>query len=177
MDLSQWHDGLGAGAYIRHLFFDSGYFAVICYRLARYFMYKEFPPFGKKIPFMSSFFRRLAVSKSGCDIFPSAEIGEGLFINHSPGIVIGAGVKIGRKLRIFSGVTLGARDLKEHESVSAVRYPVIGDEVVIFSGAKIIGGVTIGDGATIGANAVVVDSVPPGATAVGVPARVVSGGG
>jgi len=177
IDLGQWHENLKTRDYIRHLLFDSGYYAVVCYRLARYFMTRKFPPFGKGIPFLSSFFLRCGISRTGCDINCSAEIGEGLHIGHSPRVVIGARVKIGRKAKIFSCVTIGGRNLEKYETEMATRYPVIGDDVTIFTGAKILGPVTLGDRCVIGANAVVIDSVPEGATAVGVPARIVSTGG
>lgn len=177
IDLNEWHTDLGKKDYIHHFFFDSGYFAVLCYRLARYFMWKKFPPFEKGIPFLPSLLVRFGISKSGCEINSNAEIGKGLIVDHSPGIVVGAGVKIGRKVKIFSGVTIGGKNLKKFESSKAVRYPVIGSEVVIFTGAKILGAVIIGDRAVIGANAVVLDSVPEGATAAGVPAKIISQGG
>lgn len=177
IDLSQWYPNLRKKDYIRHYFFDSGYFTVVCYRLARYFMLTKIPPFSKGIPFLPSLLDRFGISKSGCEINCNAEIGEGLIIDHSPGIVVGAGVKIGRRVKIFSGVTIGGRNLKKYESSVEVRYPVIGSEVVIFTGAKILGAVTIGDGEVIGANAVVLDSVPEGATVAGVPAKIISQGG
>jgi serine O-acetyltransferase len=163
--------------YIRHFFFDSGYYAVVCYRLARYFMVKKFPPFGKRIPFLPSLIARHAISRCGCEINCAAEIGEGLIIDHSPGIVIGAKVRMGRKVKVFSCVTIGGKNLIRYELDMDERYPLIGDDVVIFTGAKVLGPVRIGDGSVIGANAVVLESVPEGATAVGVPARVVSRGG
>ena len=177
IDLSKWRDDLKTRDYIRNYFFNSGYYAVLCYRLARYFMFKKFPPFGKGIPFLASLLIRHGISRSGCEINCGAEIDEGLIVDHSPGIVIGTGVRIGRKVNVFSGVTIGGKNLKRYEPDKDERYPVIGNEVVIFTGAKVLGGVQIGDRAIIGANAVVLESVPEGAIAAGIPAKVISRGG
>lgn len=97
-------------------------------------------------------------------------IGPGLFIPHSQGIVIGA-ARIGANATIYHGVTLGAKELDFTYSES--RRPTVGNDVLIGAGAKILGGVFIGDGVTIGANAVVLDSLPNGSLAVGIPARIV----
>ena len=94
-------------------------------------------------------------------------IGPGLFISHGQGTILSA-ERIGANLQVHQGVTVGW-------DYRGDRRPIIGDDVFIGAGAKILGAVTIGDGARIGANAVVVCDVPPGATAVGVPARIVGG--
>ena len=101
---------------------------------------------------------------TGISINPHARIGPGLYIGHFTGIVIGGGVRMGERCAISQGVTLGAGDSGS---------PVIGDRVYIAPGAKVFGAITVGDGSAIGANAVVLSDVPPGTTAVGVPARVV----
>jgi len=98
-------------------------------------------------------------------------IGAGLFLPHTSGTVIGA-ASIGRNVTIFQGVTLGAKEL-DMNFIPASR-PVIEDDVIIGAGAKVLGGVRIGRGARIGANAVVLIDVPPGAVAVGVPAQIVN---
>jgi serine O-acetyltransferase len=103
---------------------------------------------------------------TGADIPLSAEIGEGLLIPHPNGIVIHPGARIGPNCLIFQQVTIGTAD--------GPGVPVIGGHVDIGAGAKILGPVTIGDHAKIGANAVVVTDIPEGATAVGIPARIVS---
>jgi serine O-acetyltransferase len=95
-------------------------------------------------------------------------IGPGLFISHGQGTVLSA-ERIGANLQVHQGVTIGW-------DYRAERRPIIGDDVFIGAGAKVLGAVTVGDGARIGANAVVVSDVPPGATAVGVPARIRAGG-
>lgn len=106
----------------------------------------------------------------GIEIAVRCPIGPGLFLPHTHGTVIGA-LRVGANATIYQGVTLGAREVDigydEHAR------PIIEDDVVIGSGAKVLGGITIGRGARIGANAVVVRSVPAGALAVGVPAQIV----
>ncbi|MDD2332329.1 MAG: serine O-acetyltransferase [Candidatus Cloacimonetes bacterium] len=104
----------------------------------------------------------------GCDIARAASIKGGLYLPHPNGIVIGEHVKIGCNCIIHQGVTLGARG-EDHTLAN----PIIGDEVEIGSGAKILGKLKIGNQARIGANAVVLSDVPDGGVAVGIPARVI----
>jgi serine O-acetyltransferase len=104
----------------------------------------------------------------GCDIARGAQIGGGLYLPHPNGVVIGAHVRIGQNCIIHQGVTLGARG-EEHDLAN----PIIGNQVEIATGAKILGGVHLGDYARIGANAVVLKDVPDYAVAVGIPARIV----
>jgi serine O-acetyltransferase len=106
------------------------------------------------------------------DIYPSAEIGKDLRMYHSMEIVIGQKVRVGDRVTILQGVTLGTAHLLEqytHEDM-----PTIGNDVVLETGCKVLGGVTVGEGAVIGANAVVVSDIPPHSTAVGIPARVLA---
>ena len=105
---------------------------------------------------------------TGADIACSAEIGEGLSLPHPNGVVIGGLCVIGRNCTIYQQVTLGYRG--DHDPSDG--QPRLGDNVLVGAGAKILGPITIGDGARIGANAVVVTDIPAGALAVGVPARV-----
>jgi len=104
------------------------------------------------------------------DIYPSAVIGKELRIYHPMGIVIGQKVRIGDRVTILPGVTVGTSHILEHYSHE--NQPVIGDDVVLGTGSKILGGITIGNYAVIGANAVVISDIPPHSTAVGVPAKV-----
>lgn len=122
---------------------------------------------GLRLParMLSAFTRVL----TGVDIHPGATIGPGLFIDHATGVVIGETAEIGRDVTIYHGVTLGGVSLER-----AKRHPTVGDNVLIGAGAKILGPVTIGEGSRVGANAVVVKSVPPGSVVVGVPGRVIS---
>jgi len=108
-------------------------------------------------------------SLTNVDIHPAATIGEGLFIDHAIGVVIGQTVEIGRDVTIYQGVTLGGTSL-EHGK----RHPTVGDRVTIGAGAKVLGPITVGNGSRIGANAVVVRDVPPDSVVVGVPGQVIA---
>jgi serine O-acetyltransferase len=103
---------------------------------------------------------------TGVDIHPGATLGPGLFIDHATGVVIGETAEVGADVTIYHGVTLGGTSTSRGK-----RHPTIGDRVVIGAGAKVLGPVTVGAGASIGANAVVVKPVPPGTVVVGVPGR------
>lgn len=106
---------------------------------------------------------------NGIEIHPGAIIGKRVFIDHGLGTVIGETSEIGDDCTIYQGVTLGGTSLYK----GAKRHPTLGRGVVVSAGAKILGGFTIGDFARIGSNAVVLKAVPPNATAVGIPARVI----
>ena len=106
---------------------------------------------------------------TGIEIHPGAHIGEGLFIDHGMGIVIGETSIIGDNVHLFQGVTLGGTSTRRTK-----RHPTLQDNVVVGAGAKVIGDVTIGENAKIGAGSVVVTNVPPNATVVGVPGHVVA---
>ena len=106
--------------------------------------------------------------KTGIEIHPGATIGEGLFIDHGMGVVIGETTEIGNNVTLYQNVTLGGtgKDVGK-------RHPTIGDNVVIGAGARVLGPFTVGEGAKIGASAVVLKEVPPNCTVVGNPGRVV----
>jgi len=103
---------------------------------------------------------------TGIEIHPGARIGRRVFIDHGMGVVIGETAEVGDDVLIYMGVVLGGTALERVK-----RHPTIGNRVVIGSGASVLGPITVGDGAKVGAGAVVVRSVPPGATVVGVPGR------
>src|SRR5512147_1529851 len=107
---------------------------------------------------------------TGIEIHPGATIGRRVFIDHGMGIVIGETAEIGNDCTLYHGVTLGGTSWNKGK-----RHPTLGPGVVIGAGAKVLGPIMVGAGAKIGSNAVVVRDVPPGATAVGIPARVVTG--
>lgn len=106
---------------------------------------------------------------TGIEIHPAAKIGKGLFIDHGLGVVIGETTVIGRDVTIFQGVTLGGRG----NETTKKRHPTICDGAMIAAGAKVLGPITIGKEAKVGANAVVLIDVPAYATAVGIPARII----
>ncbi|MBI2843067.1 MAG: serine O-acetyltransferase [Armatimonadetes bacterium] len=104
---------------------------------------------------------------TGIEIHPGARIGKGFFIDHGMGVVIGETAEIGENVLLYHGVTLGGVSLEKKK-----RHPTLGNNVVVATGAKVLGAITIGDNAKIGANAVVLKDVPPDSTVVGVPGRV-----
>jgi serine O-acetyltransferase len=105
---------------------------------------------------------------TGIEIHPGAKIGRRVFLDHGLGIVIGETTEIGDDCTIYQGVTLGGTSLYK----GVKRHPTLGKDVVISAGAKVLGGFTVGNGARVGSNAVVLKEIPAGATAVGIPARV-----
>lgn len=107
--------------------------------------------------------------KSGIEIHPGARIGEFVFIDHGVGLVIGETAVVGDRVTLFHGVTLGGTGKEKNEK----RHPTIGHDAIIGTGATILGNITVGHHAKIGAGSVVLKDVPPYATAVGVPARVI----
>ena len=106
--------------------------------------------------------------KTGIEIHPGAQIGEGFFIDHGHGVVIGETTIIGNNVTLYQGVTLGGTG-----NETGKRHPTIEDNVMISSGAKVLGSITIGKNSKIGAGSVVVSDVPPNSTVVGVPGKVV----
>jgi serine O-acetyltransferase len=116
---------------------------------------------------LARFLSHIARFFTGIEIHPGATIGRRFFIDHGMGVVIGETAEIGDDVTIYHGVTLGGTSWKEGK-----RHPTLGSGVVVGAGAKILGPIHIGDGAKIGSNAVVVKDVPAGATAAGIPARI-----
>jgi serine O-acetyltransferase len=116
------------------------------------------------VPLVGAVVRRAQTALFGIEIARDVELGEGVVFLHTVGVVIGGDARIGSRVVFLGGNTVGTLDWRG--------YPRIGNDVIIGAGARILGPVTIGDGATIGANAVVVNDVPSGTTAVGVPAVV-----
>jgi serine O-acetyltransferase len=118
----------------------------------------------KRIPFVKGFIQRLIYRVFGLEISPGAEIGGGLYIAHPVGSVISP-KRMGNNCTIIHSITIGMRNEWE--------FPDIGDNVFIGAGARILGGIRVGNNAVIGANAVVIHDVPDGATVVGIPAKVI----
>lgn len=124
--------------------------------------------YSRKFYFAARFLSQFARFMTGIEIHPGAQIGKGLFIDHGMGVVIGETAEVGDNVTIYHGVTLGGTGKDKGK-----RHPTVGNNVMIGSGAKILGPINIGDGAKIGANATVVKDVPAGATSVGVSAKLV----
>ena len=124
--------------------------------------------YEKKHFFLARWISQKGARKTGIEIHPGAQIGKGFFIDHGNGVIIGETAIIGDNVTLYQGVTLGGTG-KEHGK----RHPTIGNNVMISTGAKILGSFTIGDNSKIGAGSVVLKEVPPDSTVVGVPGRVV----
>ncbi len=118
------------------------------------------------VPLIPRIIAELAHSATGIDIHPGASIGERFFMDHGTGIVIGATCRIGRRVRLYQGVTLGARSFPLDDQGRPIkgipRHPIVEDDVIIYSGATILGRVTIGRGSVIGGNVWLTRDVPPG---------------
>ena len=117
---------------------------------------------------LARWFSHLFRFLTGIEIHPGAQVGYRFFIDHGMGVVIGETAEIGRNVTLYHGVTLGGTSLNKGK-----RHPTLEDNVVVGAGAKILGAITIGENSRIGANAVVVRSVPPNSVVVGVPGQVV----
>lgn len=142
-------------------FLYSGFKAVRSHRKANWF-------FRHNFKFIARWISQRCRHKTGVEIHPGAVIGKGLFIDHGMGVVIGETTIIGDNCTIYQNVTLGGTGKD-----TGKRHPTLGNNVLVGSGAKVLGPFTVGDNARIAAGAVVLSEVPPNATAVGVPARVV----
>jgi serine O-acetyltransferase len=117
-----------------------------------------------RVPLLPRLISLLTRAITGIEIHPAAQIGEGLFIDHGAGVVIGETAEIGDDVTLYQGVTLGGTGF-----ATGKRHPTVQDNVTIGSGAKLLGPITIGHGAKIGANSVVITDVPPNCTVVGNP--------
>lgn len=138
-----------------------GLHAVWSHRLSHSLYQHDFKVLARLVSHIARFF-------TGIEIHPGAKIGHGLFIDHGMGTVIGETAEIGRNVTIYQGVTLGGTGKEKGK-----RHPTIGDNVVIATGAKILGSFTVGNDSKIGAGSVVLSEVPPHSTVVGIPGRVV----
>ncbi|MDH0288214.1 serine O-acetyltransferase [Pseudomonas sp. GD04087] len=136
-----------------------GVVAIIHHRLAHHL-------YNAGLPLLARIISELAHSATGIDIHPGAQIGSSFFIDHGTGVVIGETAIIGKQVRIYQAVTLGAKRFTSDETgqlhKGEPRHPIVEDEVVIYAGATILGRVTIGKGSTIGGNVWLTRSVPPG---------------
>ena len=139
-----------------------GLHAVVLHRVAHGCWTRGFKWLGRFISQLARWF-------TGIEIHPGAVLGERVFFDHAMGVVVGETAVIGDGCTIYQGVSLGGTSLYK----GAKRHPTLGKDVVVSAGAKVLGGFEVGDGAKIGSNAVVIKPVPAGATAVGVPARII----
>ncbi|MFA5115613.1 MAG: serine O-acetyltransferase EpsC [Candidatus Omnitrophota bacterium] len=137
-----------------------GLHALVIYRVA-HFLY------GARMFFLARYFSQVGRFFTGIEIHPGATIGKNLFIDHGMGVVVGETAVIGDNVTIYQGVTLGGTGKEKGK-----RHPTVGNNVVVGTGAQVLGNITIGDNSYIGANAVVVKDVPPNSTVVGVPGRI-----
>jgi serine O-acetyltransferase len=142
-----------------------GLHAVWLHRLGHLFWSTRFGP----LQWFARLLAMLARWLTGIEIHPGACLGRGVFIDHGMGVVIGETTEIGDHCTIYQGVTLGGTSLVK----GSKRHPTLQSRVVVGAGAKVLGPFTVGEGARIGSNAVVVKAVPAGATVIGIPARVV----
>ncbi len=138
-----------------------GLHALWFHRLSHWFWKREFYFLGRLTSHLGRFL-------TGIEIHPGATIGKGFFIDHGMGVVIGETAEIGDNVTLYHGVTLGGVSWEKSK-----RHPTVEDNVVIGSGAKVLGPFTVGKGSKIGSNSVVVKEVPPNATVVGIPGRMV----
>lgn len=145
-----------------------GFHAILVYRASHWLWKRNFFFVGR---FLSQFAR----FTTGIEIHPGATIGARFFIDHGDGVVIGETSHIGDDVTLYQAVTLGgiAPSVDSHTQVDQKRHPTLEDGVIVGSGAQVLGPITVGRDARIGANAVVTRDVPPGVTAVGIPAHVV----
>jgi serine O-acetyltransferase len=139
----------------------SGFHALLTHRLAHWL-------WRKNIPIIPRLISQLARWITGIEIHPGAQIGRGFFIDHGMGVVIGETAIIGDFVTLFQGVTLGGTGKDRGK-----RHPTLGNHVVVGAGAKVLGNITIGDFVKIGANSVVLRSVPSNSTVIGIPGRII----
>lgn len=137
-----------------------GLHALIGHRIAHFF-------YILRLYFLARLISQVCRVITGIEIHPGAKIGRNFFVDHGMGVVIGETAVIGDNVLLYQGVTLGGTGL-----VKGKRHPTIGNNVVIGTGAKVLGDISVGDNSYIGANAVVIKDVPPNSTVVGVPGRI-----
>ena len=138
-----------------------GFHAIVAHRLIHEL-------WRARIPLLPRFLSNLVRFATGIEIHPAARIGKRFFIDHGMGVLIGETAEVGNDVTLYKGVTLGGTSLAGEK-----RHPTLGNDVVVGTNASILGAITIGDGARVGAGSVVVRDVPPNSTVVGIPGRVV----
>ena len=151
----------GFGGALEVLLTYAGFYALISHRFC-HFLHRM------HVPFIPRFISQISRFLTGIEIHPGATIAEGFFIDHGMGVVIGETTEVGMNCTIYQGVTFGGTGKEKGK-----RHPTLGTNVVVGAGAKILGNITIGDNAKIGAGSVVIESIPPNSTVVGVPGVIV----
>ncbi len=136
--------------------------AILLYRIAHFF-------WKIGMPFVPRYISDIARELTAIEIHPGAEIGSDFFIDHGAGVVIGETAEVGNNVTIYSGVVLGGTSLEKKK-----RHPTVGNNVVLGTGSKLLGPITIGDNVMIGANSVVINDIPSNSIVVGIPRRIVS---
>ncbi|MDI9409772.1 MAG: serine O-acetyltransferase [Candidatus Pacebacteria bacterium] len=144
------------------LFLYPGFHALLWHRMAHRLWRLNFRLLARCLSYLNRFL-------TGIELHPAVKIGKRLFIDHGSGLVVGETAEIGDDVTLYHGVTLGGVSLNQGK-----RHPTLGNGVIVGAGAQILGPITIGDHAKIGANSVVISDVPPGATVVGIPARILT---
>jgi serine O-acetyltransferase len=143
------------------IFSYPGFHAVFFHRIAHKL-------WKRKLFFLARLLSHISRMLTGIEIHPGVQVGEGFFIDHGMGVVIGETTEIGDNVTLYQGVTLGGVSLKKEK-----RHPTLRDNVVVGAGAKVLGPFEVGENSRIGSNSVVVKEVPPNSTVVGIPGRIV----
>ena len=157
-----FHKDPAASSLLEVLTSYPGIKAVLLYRISHFF-------WKLGMPFIPRYISDIARELTAIEIHPGAEIGSDFFIDHGAGVVIGETAEIGKNVTIYAGVVLGGTSLEKKK-----RHPTIGDNVVLGTGAKVLGPVNIADNVRVGANSVVVNDIPPNSVVVGVPGKIIS---
>ena len=139
----------------------SGWHAILLHRIAHWML-------AHNIPVLPRLLSQVARFLTGTEIHPGAQIGHSFFIDHGMGVVIGETAELGHHVTLYQGVTLGGTGKERGK-----RHPTLGDHVVVGAGAKVLGGIVIGDNVKVGANSVVLKAVPDNCTVVGIPGRII----
>lgn len=159
-DISRY--GLSFGGVLKGLFTGHSFYAVLLYRLGNGVA-------KHRVKLLPDILKFIATRNFACEISPYATIGDGLLLHHTLGIVIGHEVIIGENVEIFQNVTIGSSRKERNGRMM----PTIGNNVIIYSGAVVTGGISIGNNVVIGANSVVLNDIPDNSFVAGVPARVI----
>lgn len=152
-----------------YLFFEQGIWALAVYRFGRWVRLIRIPLVSLILKIIAFLLFKITEVVTGISLPASAQIGKGFYVGHFGYIVLHSDVKIGENCSVVSGVLIGTKGLGNQGA------PVIGNNVYIGAGAKILGAITIGNNVKVGANAVVLHDVPDGSTVVGIPARIING--